>query len=162
MGAHQSCLPLRWNLPKHEQHHLHQVQQSPQPLPQLLQRLPRGPNVQFRVLIIGRANAGKTSILQRVCDTTESPEIYRVDPSGTRESVCSRPRSRVFALIISPGSTRPHYRGWACLFLLMIADSEDPACSVANTTSRTNSSSQIIKAMLSTTPADSSLAVRKS
>ena len=35
------------------------------------------PEVQFRVLIIGRANAGKTSILQRVCETTESPVIYR-------------------------------------------------------------------------------------
>ena len=35
------------------------------------------PDLQFRVLIIGRANAGKTSILQRVCDTTESPTIYR-------------------------------------------------------------------------------------
>ena len=37
----------------------------------------RIPKIQFRVLIIGRANAGKTSILQRVCDTTESPTIYR-------------------------------------------------------------------------------------
>ncbi|KAH9163053.1 GTP-binding protein [Lactarius sanguifluus] len=37
----------------------------------------RAPNIKFRVLIIGRANAGKTSILQRVCDTTESPIIYR-------------------------------------------------------------------------------------
>ncbi|KAN0129493.1 hypothetical protein V8E53_012675 [Lactarius tabidus] len=35
------------------------------------------PNLQFRVLIIGRANAGKTTILQRVCDTTESPIVYR-------------------------------------------------------------------------------------
>ncbi|KAF7373751.1 Small GTP-binding protein domain [Mycena sanguinolenta] len=35
------------------------------------------PNLVFRVLILGRANAGKTSILQRVCETTESPEIYR-------------------------------------------------------------------------------------
>ncbi|KDR68943.1 hypothetical protein GALMADRAFT_160725 [Galerina marginata CBS 339.88] len=35
------------------------------------------PKVKFRVLIIGRANAGKTSILQRVCETTESPVIYR-------------------------------------------------------------------------------------
>ncbi|KAH9021801.1 hypothetical protein EDB85DRAFT_408418 [Lactarius pseudohatsudake] len=33
--------------------------------------------VQFRVLIIGRANAGKTSILKRICETTESPVIYR-------------------------------------------------------------------------------------
>ncbi|KAH8980431.1 hypothetical protein EDB86DRAFT_2813719 [Lactarius hatsudake] len=37
----------------------------------------RIPSIQFRVLIIGRANAGKTSILQRVCETTESPIIYR-------------------------------------------------------------------------------------
>ena len=30
----------------------------------------------FRVLIIGRANAGKTTILQRVCNTTEQPKIF--------------------------------------------------------------------------------------
>jgi hypothetical protein len=35
--------------------------------------------MQFRVLIVGRANAGKKSILQRVCETTESPIIYRGD-----------------------------------------------------------------------------------
>jgi GTPase SAR1 family protein len=53
--------------------------------------LPDAPdNVRFRVLIIGRANAGKTSILQRVCDTTESPEIYSVDQSGDRNWVRSR------------------------------------------------------------------------
>jgi hypothetical protein len=39
----------------------------------------RVPKIQFRVLIIGRANAGKTTILQRVCDTTESPIVYRRD-----------------------------------------------------------------------------------
>jgi hypothetical protein len=54
------------------------------------QILPRVPNVKFRVLIIGRANAGKTSIMQRVCDTTESPEIYRVDSSGARNRVRCR------------------------------------------------------------------------
>ena len=48
------------------------------------------PNVQFRVLIIGRANAGKTSILRRVCDTTESPKIYRLDPQGRRFQVRCR------------------------------------------------------------------------
>ena len=37
----------------------------------------RFPEIKFQVLIIGRANAGKTSILQRVCDTTDSPIIYR-------------------------------------------------------------------------------------
>ncbi|KAG2034392.1 hypothetical protein BDR03DRAFT_1013445 [Suillus americanus] len=30
----------------------------------------------FRILIIRRANAGKTTILQRVCKTRENPEIY--------------------------------------------------------------------------------------
>jgi GTPase SAR1 family protein len=34
-------------------------------------------NLYLRVLIIGRANAGKTSILQRVCETTDSPVVYR-------------------------------------------------------------------------------------
>jgi GTPase SAR1 family protein len=34
-------------------------------------------DLQFRVLVLGRANAGKTTILQRVCETTESPKIYR-------------------------------------------------------------------------------------
>ncbi|KAG2117677.1 hypothetical protein BD769DRAFT_1751355 [Suillus cothurnatus] len=33
----------------------------------------------FRILIIGRANAGKTTILQRVCKTQENPEIYNSD-----------------------------------------------------------------------------------
>lgn len=41
------------------------------------QSRPQTPKIQFRVLIIGRANAGKTAILQRVCETTESPIIYR-------------------------------------------------------------------------------------
>ncbi|KAG1821463.1 GTP-binding protein [Suillus variegatus] len=40
----------------------------------------------FRILIIGRANAGKTTIIQRVCDTREKPEIYdsvgrKIDPA---------------------------------------------------------------------------------
>ena len=47
----------------------------------------RVPKIPFRVLIIGRANAGKTSILQRVCETTDSPIIYRQGEEG-REEVC--------------------------------------------------------------------------
>jgi hypothetical protein len=46
---------------------------------------PRIPGLKFRVLIIGRANAGKTSILQKVCDTTEKPEIFGLDSSRTRD-----------------------------------------------------------------------------
>ena len=30
----------------------------------------------FRILVIGRANASKTTILKRICDSTEDPEIY--------------------------------------------------------------------------------------
>ncbi|KAG2092123.1 GTP-binding protein [Suillus discolor] len=36
----------------------------------------------FRVLIMGRANAGKTTILQKVCNTTDQPEIY--DTKGNK------------------------------------------------------------------------------
>ncbi|KAG2045970.1 hypothetical protein BDR06DRAFT_899966 [Suillus hirtellus] len=36
----------------------------------------------FRILVIGRANAGKTTILQRVCNTQDSPEIY--NRAGTK------------------------------------------------------------------------------
>ncbi|KAG1845274.1 hypothetical protein C8R48DRAFT_750779 [Suillus tomentosus] len=36
----------------------------------------------FRVLIVGRANAGKTTILQKVCNTTDQPEVY--DAKGNK------------------------------------------------------------------------------
>ena len=48
----------------------------------------RLPKIKFRVLIIGRANAGKTSILQRVCDTTESPVVYRRKGSNKERVRC--------------------------------------------------------------------------
>jgi hypothetical protein len=48
-----------------------------------LTRLPRG-EVKFRILVIGRANSGMTSILERVCDTTESPEIHSPSPKRGR------------------------------------------------------------------------------
>ncbi|KAG1778243.1 hypothetical protein EV702DRAFT_968225, partial [Suillus placidus] len=46
----------------------------------------------FRVLIIGRANAGKTTILQKVCNTTEDPEIYdtegkKIDAAVVKSSI---------------------------------------------------------------------------
>ncbi|KAF8270575.1 hypothetical protein EI94DRAFT_1571135 [Lactarius quietus] len=48
----------------------------------------RIPEFQFRVLVVGRANAGKTSILQRVCETTESPTIYRGRKAVRGPSFC--------------------------------------------------------------------------
>ncbi|KAG9308510.1 hypothetical protein JVU11DRAFT_11854 [Chiua virens] len=36
----------------------------------------------FRILIIGRANAGKTTILKQICNSTEDPEVY--DGSGNK------------------------------------------------------------------------------
>ncbi|KAJ7199643.1 hypothetical protein GGX14DRAFT_536500 [Mycena pura] len=39
----------------------------------------------FRVLIIGRANAGKTTILKSVCNTVEDPEIF--SPSGEKRGL---------------------------------------------------------------------------
>ena len=36
----------------------------------------RAKYTRFRILVIGRANAGKTTLLQRVCNTTEDPCVY--------------------------------------------------------------------------------------
>jgi septin family protein len=32
--------------------------------------------MRFRILVVGRANAGKTTLLQKVCNTTEKPLIF--------------------------------------------------------------------------------------
>ncbi|KAJ7226422.1 GTP-binding protein [Mycena rebaudengoi] len=36
----------------------------------------------FRILVLGRANAGKTTLLKKVCDSIEDPEIF--NPSGEK------------------------------------------------------------------------------
>ncbi|KAI6035642.1 hypothetical protein F5J12DRAFT_902407 [Pisolithus orientalis] len=38
----------------------------------------------FRILIMGRANSGKTSVLQRICNTTDQPEIF----DGEGRKIC--------------------------------------------------------------------------
>jgi len=45
----------------------------------------------FRILIIGRANAGKTTILKKVCNSIDDPEIFspsgeKLDPTTVQES----------------------------------------------------------------------------
>ena len=52
---------------------------------------PRVPKVKFRVLIrvIGRANAGKTSILPRVLRYDESPKNYRLGPENSLSGMFS-------------------------------------------------------------------------
>jgi hypothetical protein len=43
--------------------------------------------IQFRVLVLRRANTGKTTILQWVCNTTESSTIYQRGKHGREEEV---------------------------------------------------------------------------
>ncbi|KAG2052260.1 hypothetical protein BDR06DRAFT_888237, partial [Suillus hirtellus] len=42
------------------------------------------------ILIVGRANAGKTTILQQVCNTWDNPEIH--NSTGKKELMCSQHR----------------------------------------------------------------------
>ncbi|KIK22270.1 hypothetical protein PISMIDRAFT_680483, partial [Pisolithus microcarpus 441] len=51
----------------------------------------------FRILVMGRANAGKTTILQRVCNTTDNPEIF----NGKGE--------KVDAAVVHGSLTRGHH-----------------------------------------------------
>ena len=130
---------------------------SPTPPPS-----PRAPNVRFRVLIIGRANAGKTSILQRVCDTTESPVIYRSRPSGNRSQVCAH----------SQWCFQSHHRPFRSNsnlqqrldphILSLTTDRDDPVDSVACTTSKMNSPSRTTMDTFSMTPVDLKQAVQTS
>jgi hypothetical protein len=93
------------------------------------QNLPRVPGyAKFRVLIIGRANAGKTSILQRVCDTTESPEIYRRGKSGNDVLVRSRSHQRFSISSSRQVKLEPSMEVRQAYSFFVIADREaDPA-----------------------------------
>ncbi|KAI5987221.1 hypothetical protein EDD15DRAFT_2173989 [Pisolithus albus] len=51
----------------------------------------------FRILVMGRANAGKTTILERVCSTTDNPEIF----NGKGE--------KVDAAVVHGSLTRGHH-----------------------------------------------------
>ncbi|KDQ55888.1 hypothetical protein JAAARDRAFT_37316 [Jaapia argillacea MUCL 33604] len=49
---------------------------------------------QFRVLVMGKANAGKTTILQKVCNTTDQPKIYNSDGEEIDLSAVAPSRER--------------------------------------------------------------------
>ena len=55
----------------------------PQPLPTTMSDLNpydlKAKYTRFRILVIGRANAGKTTILQRMCNTISDPCLYDED-----------------------------------------------------------------------------------
>ena len=46
----------------------------------------------FRILVIGRANSGKTTLLKKVCNSVEDPEIF--DPSGKKVRATYHLRTR--------------------------------------------------------------------
>lgn len=60
----------------------------------------------FRTLIIGRANAGKTTLLKKVCNSIEDPEIF--SPSGEKviESVAFEHRQSSHSRSIAARSIR--------------------------------------------------------
>src|SRR5882757_4874318 len=43
----------------------------------------------FRILVVGRANAGKTTLLQRVCNTAEKPEIFDREGKKVNLTFCA-------------------------------------------------------------------------
>src|SRR5882762_691134 len=51
----------------------------------------------FRTLIIGRANAGKTTLLKKVCNSIENPEIF--SPSGEKVIESAAFEDRLFACL---------------------------------------------------------------
>ena len=52
----------------------------------------------FRILVVGRSNAGKTTLLQRVCRTTELPEIYNFNDEKVKYLIMQRHRSLMPAI----------------------------------------------------------------
>ena len=62
-----------------------------------------------RILIVGRANAGKTTILRAICNTTENSKIYDGDGNEVRTpvDVCRRVYAKPRARSIRPRSRHP-------------------------------------------------------
>ena len=105
------------------------------------------PKIPFRVLIIGRANAGKTTILQRVCETTESPIIYR-GKGEQREEVRGPKYLSTGLILLSPKQVKldpsVNVSNNGVLLRLLLVNYE---ASEASTKSMTNMFSPITRVM---------------
>jgi len=66
----------------------------------------RAKYTRFRILVIRRANAGKTTLLKQVCNTTEEPSIY-----DKGKNLVSYPTYRDIPLIISSSTARSDLEG---------------------------------------------------
>ena len=88
---------------------------TPQPLDEAAKL--RAKYTRFRILVIGRANAGKTTLLKRVCNTTEEPSIYDED-----KNLVSYWLVVVSALIISSPTARTNLEGAGSVILAPILD----------------------------------------
>jgi hypothetical protein len=89
------------------------------PKPPVSQTVERSENIRnkagrFRVLIIGRANAGKTTILKKVCNTTERPEIFDSKGNKVRSRFATHQANDVLMTYWRPDrrlSRNAHYTG---------------------------------------------------
>lgn len=69
-------------------------------MPFLLRLLAPDPTVKrFRALIVGRANAGKTSILKSICDSKDEPRIYNAEGEEVRRLLLAFPVTLLEVLV---------------------------------------------------------------
>jgi len=47
----------------------------------------------FRILVVGRANAGKTTLLRRVCNTIDDPEVFDGAGRKVKSVLCAASES---------------------------------------------------------------------
>jgi GTPase SAR1 family protein len=81
---------------------------------------PRITNIKFRVLVLGRANAGKTSILQRICDTTESPTIYRRPGEYGQKKEVRHGGPHLYASLVSLRTSLNLNRRWMLVIIVLL------------------------------------------
>ena len=68
----------------------------------------------FRILIIGRANSGKTTILQKICKTDENPDIFNSKGEKVRSMSLLSLINIKFVSTRSTSMLLNHLLGFAC------------------------------------------------